>query len=137
MNTSEHRGTLLLGLDAFAGVTEIVGGAALLTGVMRPPLSLLDGSPFSDFTVPGLALTALGAGTTLAAILLPARRPLGLLGSLAAGLLLAVYELCEIFTFGLNPLTAFYLAYGVAMSVLALAEMSVGYGEQSTQRRAA
>jgi hypothetical protein len=131
------RTRVLFGLDAFCGVTEILGGIGLLSGLMRPSLSLLKGSPFSDFTVPGLALTTLGLGTLLAAGLLPSRRDLGLLASVGAGGFLAIYEICEVLTFGLNPLTAFYLIVGALIVVLGLLEWQGSNEEQAITRTAA
>jgi hypothetical protein len=137
MTISGRRAKVLFGLGAFGGITEVIGGISLLTGFIAPPLSILAGSPFSDFTVPGLGLTALGLGTLVAAALLPYRRDLGLLGSIAAGGFLMIYEICEVFTFGLNPLTAFYFLVGALMAVLALLELRQSSRPESVAHRAA
>lgn len=137
MTVSGRRARILFGLDAFSGITEAFGGVSLLIGFIKPPLSLIKGSPFSDFTVPGLALTALGLGTLLAVGLLPFHRGLGVLGSIAAGSFLMIYEVCEVFTFGLNPLTGFYLVVGAAMTVLGLLELQQTTEEDSIAHRAA
>lgn len=137
MAISGRRANVLFGLDLFAGSTEVIGGISLLTGFLKPPLSLLHGSPFTDFTVPGLALTALGLGTLVAAGLLLYRRDLGLLGSIAAGGFLMVYEICEVFTFGLNPLIAFYFLVGLAMATLGLLEFQQSSQAESVGHRAA
>ncbi len=44
-------------LDGFLGITAAVGGVCLLLGVpfVTPPTDLLDGSPFTSYTIPGLA----------------------------------------------------------------------------------
>ena len=50
----------LMALLLVQGVCGLAGGAALVAGphgeVMHMPVSYLKGSPFSDYTVPGLAL---------------------------------------------------------------------------------
>jgi hypothetical protein len=56
------------------GVMAIAGGAALVSkpdgSVMQLPLSMLDGSPFGDFLVPGLILGGLfGLGSFAVAVL--------------------------------------------------------------------
>lgn len=57
----------LLGLDLFLGCTAVAGGVALLLGWLTPPLDLLQGSPFADYTVPTLLLTVVVGGCGLSA----------------------------------------------------------------------
>ena len=49
----------LIVLDAFLAFTAVVGGIGLLTGAISPPLASLQGSPFSTYTIPALALLVL------------------------------------------------------------------------------
>ncbi|HEY1168208.1 MAG TPA: hypothetical protein VGE81_04400 [Candidatus Limnocylindrales bacterium] len=67
-------GRSTVGLLALLGVMATAGGAALMSkpdgSVMQMPLSMLDGSPFPDFLVPGLILGGLfGLGSFAVAVL--------------------------------------------------------------------
>ena len=60
----------LIVVEAFVALGAVAGGIALLTGVFAQgiPVAWLQGTPFSDYTVPGLALAILvGGGMLLAA----------------------------------------------------------------------
>jgi hypothetical protein len=110
---------VLIALDTFLGVTAVTGGVALLAG-FRPPASMLAGSPFGSYTIPGLALAVLlgGGGLTAAALLL--RRPTwGVAASALAGLMLLVFESVELLVIGFTGLLAVYVGVGLAMVALA------------------
>jgi hypothetical protein len=67
-------GWTAVGLLVLLGFMAIAGGAALVSApdgsVMKLPLTMLDGSPFPDFMVPGLILGGLfGAGSFVVAVL--------------------------------------------------------------------
>jgi len=71
MNSS---GRFSVGLLVLLGVMALAGGAALVSrpdgSVMQLPLSMLDGSPFGDFLVPGLILGGLfGLGSFAVAVI--------------------------------------------------------------------
>jgi len=87
---------LLIGLDLFLGVTELAGGLAILAGAITFPREWLQGSPFSTYTVPGLALLLVGMVTLAAAGLAIGRHAWGLPASLAAGLLIMGFEIVEV-----------------------------------------
>jgi hypothetical protein len=77
---------LLIILDGFLALTAFAGGIGLLTGVARPPVELLRGSPFTDYTIPALALFVIVGGSALGAtILLVRRHPSAALVSMAVG----------------------------------------------------
>ncbi len=61
--TMNRAGRSTVGLLVTLGLMAIAGGAALVSrpdgSVMQMPLSLLAGSPFSDFLIPGLILGGL------------------------------------------------------------------------------
>jgi hypothetical protein len=130
MSTPSHpkRLRLLLGLiQAGVGLSAILGGAQLVsdpTGAGAAlPLEWLQGSPFSDYLIPGLLLlVAVGLGTSLAAgaTWLGFRRA-GLL-AMAAGLVLVVFILTEVWMVGwrtlLQPL---FLVLGLLILALGLA----------------
>jgi hypothetical protein len=58
---------LLRGLLLFNGVGAVGGGVAMLVTDIGLPLELLDGTPFTDYTIPAWILTVVVGGTSLAA----------------------------------------------------------------------
>lgn len=46
----------LCALEVHAAVCTVAGGVALLAGVIRFPLAMLQGTLFSDYTIPALLL---------------------------------------------------------------------------------
>lgn len=61
---------VVLALELVLGVSAVAGGIGLLGGGAGMPESYLDGSPFEDYTVPGLyLLTVIGGGALAAAAL--------------------------------------------------------------------
>ena len=63
------RRTLMVVLG-FNALSQIAGGIGLLTGAINPGLSLLQGTPFADYTMPGLILSVVAGGGSLAALAL-------------------------------------------------------------------
>ena len=82
IGTSSRRPAALIALivvQLFQAVGALAGGAALMAspkgGIIKMPLSYLDGSPFKDFLIPGITLfVVLGVGPLVAAWVL-VRRP--------------------------------------------------------------
>jgi hypothetical protein len=66
--------TGLVGLLSFGAVSAIAGGIGLLGNGIEFPLDWLDGSPFSDFTIPGIILAAIVGGSQLFAAVAMLRR---------------------------------------------------------------
>jgi len=62
------RRTLLVML-AFNALSQIGGAIGLLAGA-HPPMSLLNSTPFADYTIPALILGVITGGSSLAALLL-------------------------------------------------------------------
>ncbi len=64
--------TLLLILVSFIAITATLSGLLMITNpggeIMSMPLSLLKGTPFNDFQIPGILLTVLVGGVNLAAV---------------------------------------------------------------------
>jgi hypothetical protein len=118
---------LLIILAFFLALTAFAGGVGLLAGINAPPVEALSGSPFRDYTIPGLALFVLvGGGGLAAGILLLRQHPWGALASGAAGIMIIVFEIVEVLAIGSDPgvartLQIFYFSLGVAISVLAAA----------------
>jgi MinD-like ATPase involved in chromosome partitioning or flagellar assembly len=122
---------LLILLDGFLAITAIAGGLGLLTGVNAPPVSDLAGSPFSDYTIPGLALLVLVGGTATVATYLTVRRhPYAALVSALAAAMIIAFEIVEVIVIGMPPgiarnLQVFYLTLGLIILVTSLAYWAV------------
>ncbi|HEX6551662.1 MAG TPA: hypothetical protein VF026_02785 [Ktedonobacteraceae bacterium] len=88
----------LLVLEAIIGLGTIVGGILLLQGAFDQVLRVawLAGTPFSDYTIPGLVLVIVVGGTALlAAATVFIEREWAVLLSVLAGLLMAGYLVVE------------------------------------------
>ncbi|HEY6406916.1 MAG TPA: hypothetical protein VIY29_05555 [Ktedonobacteraceae bacterium] len=116
-------------LAVFVALTAIVGSIGLLTGAISVSLAWLQGSPFNDYTIPGLALGLLVGGSSLfAAATIITGREVGVLASAFAGLMMMGFEIVEItvvdrfvgswFSIAV-ALQAFYAIAGLAMFSLA------------------
>ncbi len=115
---------VLIVLNAFLAFTAAAGGVGLLAGFGAPPADMLAGSPFRSFAVPGLALMVIVGGTAFAAAILLARRqPGGVPVSVAAGLVIIVFEIVEIAVIGspagaARAMQVFYLALGLLTLII-------------------
>ena len=125
MSGPKLRGTLI-GLELFTAVGAIAGAIFVVPGL---PREWLTGSPFSDYTIPALALGMLCGGGSLAAAFAIVWRPaLGGIVSVAAGAAMAIFELVEVAAVGFmivkfptepaSYLQPFYFAIGLAMAGL-------------------
>lgn len=111
------------------GVSGLAGGLGLVAdpsgGAVGLPLTWLDGTPFSDYLVPGLILSSvLGAFPLLVAGGLWRRRRWAWHGSLVVGAALVTWVLVEILMIGYvsrPPLQAIYGLLGLLIPGLALA----------------
>ncbi len=97
----KHKGIrfALVVIEAFIGLGAIGGGIALLIGAFAQwlPVTFLQGTPFSDYTIPGLVLTfVVGGGMLLAAATLFLQREWALLLSAAMGLIMIGWEIVEV-----------------------------------------
>jgi hypothetical protein len=90
----------LVVIAAFIATSAIEGGVAVLGGVVfgyKLPLSWLAGTPFSDYTIPGLALAIVVGGSALiAAATIFIHREWAVLVSVVAGMVMNGYLLVEI-----------------------------------------
>ena len=92
---------VLIVLTSFLALSAIAGGFALLANIIPMPVELLQGSPFMDYTVPGLALAAIvGGSAALAAILLLRKSRYALLSAAAAGVIIMFFEFVEMLVIG-------------------------------------
>jgi hypothetical protein len=118
-----------ISLEIFLGIGAIGGGIALMAGpngeIIPLPPSLLLGSPFADYFAPGAILFAvLGIGPLGAAVLAWRRHPLAPFLAFAVGAALIIWLVVEIAIVGYSsnpPLQPFYLALGVAITLVGLA----------------
>ena len=118
--------TATVAIDAFVGVTAIAGGIALAAGLEqdRFPLSWLRGTPFRDYTLPGIILAGVVGGSAAVAALLTLRSPRsGGTASMVAGAALIGWIAGEVILLR-RPLSldslweAFYAGAGGAMALL-------------------
>lgn len=121
----------LVVLSVFLAVSAVPGGLALLAGFYSPPVEELQGSVFSSFTVPGLALVLLvGGSAALAAVLLLQRNRHALVSAIASGLVVMSFEFVEVLSIG-SPhgppriMQILYFCVGSALVVVSLALLSL------------
>jgi hypothetical protein len=98
----KHKGIriALTVIEAFIGLGAIGGGVAILTGAFDQwlPVSWLQGTPFSDYLIPGLVLlVVVGGGMLLAAAaMLFIQHEFALILSAAMGLVMIGWEVVEV-----------------------------------------
>lgn len=112
----------LIVVDLFAAVSAIVGAIGLLVGFMDIPVSVLNGTPFTDFTVPALLLGIVVGGGALvaAAIALFGPRRFEALASAGAGCVMVGWMTIEVAMIGLDTwVQAAYFVVGLLMIGLA------------------
>lgn len=84
-------------LAGFIALTAIGGGIAILIGADEFPAEWLAGTPFRDYTIPALVLSIVVGGSSLvAAVTVWSGRRLGVLASMAAGLIMAGFIVVEV-----------------------------------------
>ena len=112
----------VVGADLFEAVSAIAGAIGLVVGFMNIPVTVLNGSPFSDFTVPALLLGAVVGGSALVsgAITAFGPRQYGAPASALAGCVTVAWIVVEVAMIGLGSwLQVFYLLVGLLMIGLA------------------
>src|SRR5437588_7473641 len=83
----------LVVLEAFVALSAVAGGIALLTGTFAQgiPVAWLQGTPFSDYTIPGLVLAiVVGGGMGVAAVTVFTQRGWAVLIWVVGGIVLIV-----------------------------------------------
>jgi hypothetical protein len=131
---------LLMALLLFQGLSGIAGGIGLVGDPsgdsLQISLSLLEGTPFNDYLIPGLILlVVLGIAPLIVLYGLWKQRYWGWLGSLAIGVGLIIWIGVQILLIGYQPqppLQLIYGALGIAIVSTALAP-AVRYDYTSTQ----
>ncbi len=109
-------------MDLFVAVSAIAGGFAILAGWLAPPIEALQGSIFTSYDVPALALpVAVGGVALVASIALIRHLIWAATASVVAGLTLTAYLVVEVATIGLSSwLQPFYFVVALIMIVLAV-----------------
>lgn len=113
----------LIVMTGFLGLTAMAGGIGLLSGTLSPEPGQLDGSPFSSYTVPAVALLAIGALSLAAATLLKMRHSLALRLAATTGLAIMVFEAIQVLYIDFHWLQPAYAVLGAAILALAVAKM--------------
>ncbi len=117
---------ILIVLTIFLALTTIAGGIALMANIISMPVSLLQGSVFGSYTIPGLALAVLvGGGAVFAAVLLLRRSRFGLLFATTAGVMIMFFEFVEMLVIGspagiARTLQVFYFGLGTLIVVASM-----------------
>jgi hypothetical protein len=115
----------LMALLVIQGLGGLGGGASLVAGphgeIMHMPVSYLRGSPFPDFTIPGLALGLILGVWPLATLFGMWRGSVwAWYSSFAIGCGLVIFETVEVFIIPYNILQPIFYAVGFLIAVLTL-----------------
>lgn len=136
--------------EAFNALSAIGGGIALLLGTYKDgvlieaggnarfPLKWLQGTPFSDYTIPALTLTiGVGGSSLLAAVLVFTGREEGVPASLIAGLAMSGFIVGEVVMLKqqLSWIEALYFGLGLLISGLAAFLLTTRRRSHSLQAR--
>lgn len=116
---------VLIGVDALVAATAVAGGVELVFGLNKSLLlTWLRGTPFTDFTVPGLILgTMVGGSATVATLATLRSATVGAAASLIAGMILSGWIIGEVLLLNQPHPTLIEVAYfsaGVAMVLMAI-----------------
>ena len=117
----------VVALCGFVALTALGGGAALLAApdgsVLALPTTLLAGSPFHDYRIPGLLLAGVvGLANLAAAVLIGRRHRRGAPVAFVAGGALAVFVVTEMLLLRtIEPLHVGYLGFAMAIQSLVTA----------------
>jgi hypothetical protein len=110
----------LMALLLLQGISGVAGGVSLVTApdgrIMQMPVSNLDGSPFSDYLIPGaILLLVLGVFPLVVLVgLWLCPRP-AWYGAFPVGCGLIIWIIVEVFIIPLSTLQAFFGVVGVLM----------------------
>jgi hypothetical protein len=114
-----------MALLVIQGLGGLGGGASLVAGphgeIMHMPVSYLKGSPFPDFTIPGLALgLILGAWPLATSFGMRRGSVWAWYSSFAIGCGLVIFETVEVFIIPYNILQPIFYVVGFLIAVLTL-----------------
>jgi hypothetical protein len=115
---------ILLGvLEVFIALTAIGGGIALVVGAedSRFPEAWLEGTPFKDYSIPGLILSLIVGGSSLVAgVMVFRKHSQRALASVFAGAMMAGFIIGELILLNddvlITGIEGFYLALGIIIA---------------------
>lgn len=116
--------TILFVLVSFIAVTALLSGILMISNpggeMMSLSLSLLEGTPFNDFRIPGLLLTVIVGGINLLAVFINLKRNASRYSwAMAGGVVITVWILAQMFLIGtFHWLHAFYLVIGILIILI-------------------
>jgi hypothetical protein len=127
----------LVVLNAFLGLTAVVGGLGLLLGWYEPPpVELLRGLPFGSYAIPALfLLVVMGGGGLVAAVALLRRHELGIPTSGVVGVMTIGFEVVQMIIVGFSWLQVLYLVVGMLSVLLAVRMWRAGRTPRRTRVR--
>lgn len=130
----------LLGLLLLQGLGGTGGGLSLSLrpdgSIMRMPVSLLEGSPFTDYLVPGLVLlVVLGIAPLVAMIALWLRRTWGWYVAFAVGCALVIFEIVEVQFIPFSWLQPLFGVVGISIALVCLLPSVRRYAGVRPRRR--
>jgi len=130
---------ILIVLTIFLSLSAVLGGAALVANFYTPPVEMLAGSMFKDFTIPGLSLALIVGGSALfAAILLFRKNKFDILFSATAGIIIMFFEFVEMLVIGspAGPARFMQIMYFGLGTAIVVASMGTWFLDlQSNQER--
>lgn len=115
--------SLLIGADGFAALSAIAGGAMLVSGwPNQMPASMLEGTVFADYLIPGLILgLVVGGSAAVATAAVLTSRMAGAVLSLIAGCVMVGWIVGEVLILAVYAwLQLVYLLNGLVMIALAV-----------------
>jgi hypothetical protein len=121
MRERQVRITLVI-VNFLEAASAFLGAVGLVVGFMNIPVSVLNGTPFTDFTVPAVLLGGVVGGSALVAAVVTAfaSRWWGAVASAIAGCITVGWLTTEIAMIGLGSWAQIaYLLVGLLMIVLA------------------
>jgi hypothetical protein len=125
-NLKETIRVVLIILTGFLSLTSITGGVALLAGFYSPPNSQLEGTIFTSFLIPGLALSVLVGGSSLfSTFLLIRKNRFSSLFSTVTGIVIMFFEFVEVLMIGspigvARTLQIVYFGLGTIITVFSI-----------------
>ena len=117
--------SLLFILVSFLAVTATLSGLIMISnpdgGVMNLPLSLLDGTPFKNFLIPGILLTTIVGGVNLLAVFYNIQRHINRYNwAIAGGIMISGWIVVQmILIHAAHWLHFLYLGIGILIILLA------------------
>ena len=129
------------GLLILNGLVAISAIAGAIWVVPTMPMEWIKYGPFTDWTIPAIALGAVGVFAAVVFVALLARPWLGALGSILAGVAMVIFELVEIgvvgWTLGDPTLAGFQKSLQLVYLVVGSAQAFLGWRLWLSTRAAA